>query len=66
MSTIELQLAIDRLKVKLVDPMLEEGQEKEEMRCKIVALQMKLRHLKDEEEDMVGVVSGWGEMRNQG
>ena len=58
MTTVEVQLAIDRLKVDLMKPSLdeEEGQ-KEQMRHRIVALQMRLRQLRDEEE---AVVSGGG------
>lgn len=57
MSTVEVQLAIDRLKVELLKPSLEEGvlDDREQMRHKIVALQMRLRQLRDEEEVVVGV-----------
>ena len=55
MSAVEIQLAIDRLKVELVKSSLDEGPDKEEMRRRIVALQMKLRNLRDEEEEMVSL-----------
>ncbi len=60
MSTVAVQVAIDRLKVDLTRPGLAEelrSTEKEQMRHKIVALQMRLRQLKDEEEELVGGVS---------
>ena len=55
MSTVEVQLAIDRLKVELKKPSSEdEESEREKMRHKIVTLQMRLCQLRDEEEAMVG------------
>ncbi len=62
MSLIEVQLAIDRLKVELTRPQLEEvggggGGGMEEMRKNIVELQMKLQRLKEEEEEEVGVIN---------
>ena len=56
MTAIELQLAIDRLKVELGRSSLEENEDKQELRKNIVELQMKLQHRKDEEEEEVGVV----------
>ena len=66
MSHVQVQLAIDRLKVELSKPVVvpegtdgggasEEGITRDDMRHRLVALQMKLRDLRDEEE-LVGVV----------
>ena len=66
MSRVEVQLAIDRLKVELSKPVVpegtsgggagsQEGVTRDDMRHRLVALQMKLRDLQDEEE-LVGVV----------
>ena len=53
MSSVEMQLAIDRLKVELAKSALDEGPDKNEMRHKVVELQMRLRKRRDEEEEMV-------------
>lgn len=48
-----MQVAIDRLKVELAKSALDEGPDKDDMRKKIMALQVRLRQRKDEEEEMV-------------
>jgi hypothetical protein len=60
MSVVDVQLAIDRLKVELKKPSLgeEDGSEREQMRHKVVALQMRLRQLRDEDEATVRVGRG--------
>lgn len=61
MSIVDVRLAIDRLKVNLAMSVLDEGVEKDEMRHKLVSLQMRLRKLRDEEEEEeVGAgLGGW-------
>ena len=61
MSLVDVKLAIDRLKVSLAMSVLDEGVEKDEMRQKLVSLQMRLRQLQDEEEEEeVGLGGGGG------
>lgn len=56
MTAVELQLAIDRLKVDLTRSFLDDQQQ--EIRKKIVELQMKKQQIKDEEEEEVGIANG--------
>lgn len=50
-SAVDVQLAIDKLKVELVYSEQEDSQ-KNDVRKKIVELQLKLRQLRDDEEEV--------------
>jgi len=55
---VDVQLSLDRLKVDLLKGAEEDETVKDNMRRKIVELQMQLQQLKDLREEKVGVVVG--------